>query len=137
MQTAQVKTSAHSTLKGLLLAAGALFATTPSFAQTLGSGALQQKHAAIASQLAQSPFKRPLLLDSAEAKNSVVGNAYAVIDAPFATVNAVFKDPARWCDVLMLHLNTKGCATSLNAGAPLLVLHVGKKTPQPLNFSHR
>ncbi|MES2912531.1 MAG: hypothetical protein V4718_14125 [Pseudomonadota bacterium] len=132
-----MKNSASSTLKALLLASVTVLAAVPSFAQTLGPGALQQKHAAIASQLAQSAFKRPLLLDSAEAKNSVVGNAYAVIDAPFATVNAVFKDPARWCDVLMLHLNTKGCAASSNVGTPLLVLHVGKKTPQPLKDASR
>lgn len=75
--------------------------------------------------------------DSAEAKNSVAGNAYAVIDAPFATVNTVFKDQARWCDVLMLHLNTKACVASSTAGAPVLVLHVGKKTPQQLKDASR
>jgi len=109
----------------------------PALAQTLGPAALQQKHAVISAQLAQNVFKRPLLLESAEARNSVAGNAYAVINAPFATLNAIIKDPAKWCDMLILHLNTKGCAAPAGSGSSVLVLHVGKKTPQQLKDASR
>ncbi len=111
--------------------------STALFAQALGPVALQQKHAALGSQLSQNAFKRPLVLDSTEARNSVAGNAYAVLDAPFSTVNAIFRDPARWCDMLVLHLNTKACAVSTASGAPVLIVHVGKKTPQQIKDASR
>lgn len=125
------------TLVAALVAPVLIALSFPALAQTLGPAELQQKHAAISAQLAQNVFKRPLLLESAEARNSVAGNAYAVINAPFTSLNAVIKDPARWCDMLILHLNTKACAASSGSGSSLLVLHVGKKTPQQLKDASR
>lgn len=138
-------------LCGLLLCA-APFASFPAAAQAQqapaasadsGAPALLEKHAALAGQLAQNAYRRPLFLDSIEGANAVTGNAYAVLNSPFATVSAAFKSPRRWCEMLILHINTKYCHASTDESPSQLNMHVGKKTEQQLEdafalkFSYR
>ncbi len=77
--------------------------------QALKGPGLRAKYTAIETQLRSSPFKGPLLLDSLEMPNSSQGDAWGVVDQPFATVSAALTNPANWCDILILHLNTKYC----------------------------
>ena len=108
-------------------------------AQADGAAALLDKHAALAQPLARNPFGRPLVLESQEVNNRVTGHAYAVLDFPFSTVSAQFKSPHQWCEVMILHLNTKYCRASgpaVNAalsGTETLKVSIGKKTPQTLS----
>jgi hypothetical protein len=81
-------------------------------AQGDGATSLLNKHSALAESLANNPFGRPLVLESTEANNRVTGHAYAVLDFPFNTVSAQFKNPNQWCEVMILHLNTKYCRAS-------------------------
>jgi hypothetical protein len=105
--------------------------------------ALRARFAALGDKLSGSQFSRPLYLDSAESSNSVRGDVYALLDFPFADVNAVFNGPAQWCDVLILHINTKFCAASRPAAGDVLTLHIGKKTEEkladtsPVEFGYR
>jgi hypothetical protein len=98
-----------------------------------GATALLQKREALSSQLAQNAFGRPIYIESAETSGMVNGNAYAILDAPFATVSATLKSPARWCDVMILHINTKFCRASMDSASPVLSVNVGKKTAQDLS----
>jgi hypothetical protein len=97
-----------------------------------GAAALLEKHAALAGQLAQNAYHRPLFLESADGTNAVIGSAYAVLNSPFATVSEAFKSPNRWCEMLILHLNTKYCRASANESPSTLNVHIGKKTEQEL-----
>jgi len=97
-----------------------------------GAPALLEKHAALAGQLAQNVYRRPLYLESIEGANTVTGSAYAVLDSPFATVSGAFKSPRRWCEVLILHINTKYCRASTDESPSQLSVNIGKKTEQPL-----
>lgn len=127
-----------------MVAAGSVLAQVPS-AQSGGSSAaaLLEKHAALSPQLAQNPYKRPLFLQSAEGADTVSGDAYAVLDAPFSSVSSTFKSPSRWCDVLILHINTKYCRAAADTSPSKIAVSIGKKTPQtlkeafPLEFSYR
>ena len=110
----------------LLLAVGAVHA------QADGAAALLDKHTSLAQPLARNPFGRPLVLESQEANNRVTGHAYAVLGFPFSAVSAQFKDPNQWCEVMILHLNTKYCRASGPAGHETLKVSIGKKTPQAL-----
>lgn len=112
----------------------------PVHAQTDSAAALLDKHAALAQPLAHNPFGRPLVLESQEASNRVTGHAYAVLDFPFTAVSAQFKNPHQWCEVMILHLNTKYCRASGPAvangpltGTETLNVSIGKKTPQALS----
>jgi hypothetical protein len=87
-------------------------------------------------RLAQNSFQRPLVLDSSESSQAISGNAYAVINHPFATVNAVFKNPGNWCDVLMLHLNTKHCSANESRSPTVLEVSVGKKHSQEIKDAY-
>ncbi|MGH8831502.1 MAG: hypothetical protein ACREXV_10470 [Polaromonas sp.] len=94
--------------------------------------ALLDKHAALAGQLAQNQYRRPLFLESSEGANTVSGDAYAVLDSPFSTVSTTFKSPNRWCEVLILHLNTKYCRASADTSPSTLAVSIGRKTAQQL-----
>ena len=108
--------------------AGALLA--PAAAQD--SAALQAKHTALASRLADNPFQRPLVLDSAEKPDRLSGDIYAVVDHSFADLGALAK-PGNWCEVLMLHLNTKHCVVKGAGAGAVLDVAVGRKFDQPLD----
>ena len=109
-----------------------------------GTAALLKKHAMLKPQLTQNVYHRPLVFESAENGDEVTSDVYAVLDSPFSTVSTIFKKPDLWCEVLILHLNTKYCkATPESVHPAKLVVNIGKKTPQrladtfTLEFSHR
>jgi len=124
--------------------ASSALAQVPAAASSESSAAaLLEKHAALAPQLAQNAYKRPLFLESSEGAKTVSGDAYAVLDAPFSSVSTTFKSPNRWCDVLILHINTKYCRASADTSPTKMAVRIGKKTPQPvkdafsLEFTYR
>src|SRR3954468_6208480 len=97
----------------------------------LGAQALRAHHAAIAPQLATSEFGGPLLLRSEEAPQRIEGEVFAVLEHPFETVAGALSDPLQWCEILILHLNTKGCRETRVGGKDRIEIRVGKKEPQP------
>ncbi|OGQ52447.1 MAG: hypothetical protein A3J24_12795 [Deltaproteobacteria bacterium RIFCSPLOWO2_02_FULL_53_8] len=100
------------------------------------AASLRAKYAELGDQLSNNQFKRPLYLDSAESSSHLKGDIYAVVDHPFATVNTALNGPAHWCDVLILHLNTKYCRASTNGAGSLLKVSIGKKHDQPLEDAY-
>lgn len=100
-----------------------------------GAPALRGKLQALAPQLAHNAFKRPLTLESTEAPDRLSGDVYALVDHPFNAVSAALREPAAWCQVLMLHLNTKHCA--VKAGGSALAVAVGRKFDQPLSDAQK
>ena len=107
------------------------------------AGALHARHAQLREQLRSSPFGSALVIDSAEQPDTLRGDVYAVLDHPFATVSQALKDPARWCDILILPFNTKYCHAVDGANGPALQVRIGRKFDQPveqafrLEFAHR
>src|SRR5512138_625591 len=69
------------------------------------AGALHAKYASLRAGLEQSPFDRPLRLDSTEAPDRLDGDVHAVVAYPFSRVRAGLDGGQRWCDILLLHLN--------------------------------
>lgn len=101
-----------------------------------GAAALHARYASIAGQLDDTAFGRPLLLESTESSDVLQGDIYARVDYPFATVSAALNDPAHWCDIMILHINTKYCRASGGPDRVRLSVKVGKKTPQPIEETH-
>ena len=112
----------------------------PAFAGDKTRAALQAQYSGLSDELAHNQFKRPIYLDSTESSNQIKGDIYALIDYPFATVNAALNDPVKgpdnWCDVMMLHLNTKYCRATTTPSATTLAMSVGKKYDQPLEDAY-
>jgi hypothetical protein len=110
--------------------AHAAFAGTP-------AAALRERHAALAPQLANNPYGRPMHIESAQTAGDLKGEVYAVVDHPFATLDRELRSAAQWCDILILHLNVKHCRASGNAPNSTLAVSLGKKHEQPLADTHR
>ena len=94
--------------------------------------ALRGKYDQLKSQLNNNQFKRPIYLNSTQAANELRGDMHAVINHPFAKVNAALNGAAQWCDILILHLNTKHCRPATTPQGTLLRVKIGKKYDQPL-----
>ena len=123
---------------GMLLLAASVLAPAMSHAQqqpapadTGPAATLRAKLQALAPQLERNAFRRPLALESSEAADRLSGDVYALVDHPFARVSGALREPAAWCQVLMLHLNTKNCA--VKAGGATLAVAIGRKFDQPLS----
>jgi len=87
--------------------------------------------------LSRNQFQKPLYLDSSETSDSVAGDIYARIDHPFATVRAALNNPGDWCEILILHVNTKYCRASSGNQGTVLNVSIGKKYDEPLDDAYR
>ncbi len=93
---------------------------------------LQAKYASLAERLRLNQFKRPLVLDSDETQDRLRGDIYAIVDYPFAAVAGGLSDPDHWCDVMLLHINTKYCQSVVGPSGTSLRVMVGRKTQEEL-----
>jgi len=113
----------------LLCAAGV---TSAAIAMPDPAAILRTKFVSLEEPLRQNQFKRQLVLDSSESKGRLKGDIYATINYPFATVNAGLNNPKNWCDVMLLHINTKYCHAESRPSGTVLNVNIGKKTPEEL-----
>lgn len=98
---------------------------------------LRARYDGLQNRLDHNSFHRPLHLESSESSDSVTGDIYARIDYPFAKVRAALNNPGDWCDILILHINTKYCRASLGAQGAVLNVSIGRKYDEPLNKAYR
>lgn len=113
----------------LLLAAPAVLAQAP---QASGPTELLNRYAALRPQLDRNVFGGPIYIESVERPRSSQGDVYAVVNSAFPAVRAALGDPAQWCEMMILHLNTKFCRSHGGSGSEQLELRIGKKHDQPL-----
>jgi len=119
----------------LLICATSIACAAP--AEPSPATTLRAKYASLQEPLRQNQFKRSLVLDSTETSKHLKGDIYAIIDYPFGAVNAGLNSPDHWCDVLLLHLNTKYCHALVEPSGTILRVHIGKKTPEELAAAAR
>jgi hypothetical protein len=98
---------------------------------------LMAKFSSLESRLRTSPMRRPMVLESSESQNKVLGEVYAVINYPFAEVNTGLNHPDHLCDVMSLHINIKYCRAGTGPNGTTLKVNVGKKTPEDLKDAPR
>ena len=101
------------------------------------AASLLARYHELASQLQNNQFQRPLYMNSTESPDSLKGDIFAVLEYPFATVNTALNGADHWCDMLILHLNTKYCRAASQNGKNQLLVSVGKKHDQPLADAYR
>jgi hypothetical protein len=120
------------------LAAGLLAVPGHAADAEAGSAAvLAAKYAEVRAQLGSNQFGRPIFLVSSETRESVSGNMYALVDQPFASASDALKGAGDWCEIMILHLNTKYCRASTGAQGSVLNVSIGKKVDQPVEDAHR
>ena len=119
-----------------LLCAGAGIAQDD-HADANSPGSLRAQYGALQARLSHNPFGRPVALDSSETPGSVTGDIYALVNYPLATVAAALNNPGNWCDILILHLNTKYCRAATTGQGSVLNVAIGRKYDQPLDEAYR
>jgi len=125
------ESSAWNGLRYLLLVCVAGFVCA-ALAQPDPAAALRAKHALLDEPLRQNQFNRPLVLESFETPDRLKGDIYALVDYPFGAVSAGLNNPDHWCDVMLLHINTKYCRAVVGPSGTRLSVNIGKKTPEKL-----
>lgn len=99
---------------------------------------LREQHAQLRQELQRSAFGRPLVLRSRQAGESVSGEVFAVVDHPMDVVRAQLSTAQQWCEVLLIHFNTKSCRSAPSRGSTSVVTaYFGKKTEQQLSDAAR
>jgi hypothetical protein len=98
---------------------------------------LLAKYKQLRSRLESNAFHKPLYLESNETNGEIQADVYTVLDHPHATVTAELKQPTIWCDILILHPNTKYCRPASQDDKTVLKVNIGKKLDQPLEQSYR
>jgi hypothetical protein len=122
-----------------LLLAGVACASLAQMAaavDTDASAALTATYVASAERLHDSPFHRPIFLDSTESSSELKGEVYALLEQPLAMVSTALSSPAHWCDVLLLHPNVAQCRVSNGVKGVTLALNLGKKLDPSLEASY-
>lgn len=100
--------------------------------------ALRDQYSALTEQLQHNAFGRPIVLRSLATGDHVSGEVFAVVKHPFELVRAQLSTADQWCDVLLLHINTKSCrASAPSAAISVVAAHFGKKTRQDLDDAAR
>ncbi len=123
----------NDTLAAWLIGIAALAFVAPAAADPANpADALRAEYLSLAERLQQSPFGRPLLLESTETPQRLSATIRALVDHPFETLRAGLDSPARWCELISLHSNTKYCRASAGASGGRLEVRIGKKTPEDL-----
>ncbi len=105
-------------------------------AHALDAASLTARHSALREQLASNQFNRPLYLESLETAGRLKGDIYAQIEQPFGVVAPALQGMDRWCDILILHLNVKGCRASSPKAGDTLSVSIGRKFDQPLDDAY-
>jgi hypothetical protein len=116
---------------GLGLALGAAMSATA------GISELRGKYGELREQLRQNNYQRPLFIDSSEVGDTLKGEVYAVLEHPFGDFKEALKDPADWCDLLILPFNTKYCHAVDGGGGATLLVRIGRKFDQPVEQAFR
>jgi hypothetical protein len=115
----------------VLAFAGLGLANAEDVASPAPAAVLQARYAAFKDQRVEGRFHRPLRIESREGKDDIAGEIHALVDSPFAVTAAALKDPSHWCEILLLHLDTKDCHASSDGNATFLRVGVVTHYDQP------
>ncbi len=106
---------------GLVLLGGAAQARDDS------AEALASRYQALRATLSASPLGVPVLVSSVEEGNLVHGEVHAVLAQPLDTLASRLNKPREWCEVVLLHLNVKGCTHEQTGGRDWVTFYGGRK----------
>ena len=122
---------------GLALFCGALIGAT---VQAQGeAAALQQQRAALQPQLKASAFGQPLVLTSRESADALAGDVHAEMPQAFGRLVELFRSGPAMCEMLLLHLNVRGCRAggqTASSGPGSIVLLAGPKQVDAASLLH-
>ena len=111
------------------------FTSVPALADD--AAGLRVRHGELREQLSRNSFQRAMVIESNQVGDNLKGDVYAVLDHPFSLVSGELKDPANWCDILILPFNTKYCHAVEAGGGANLMVRIGRKVDQPVQDAYK
>jgi hypothetical protein len=99
--------------------------------------ALQAKYHSLKQRLRTNQFGQPLVLDSTVSASLLQGDIYAEIDFPISKASAGLSSPDHWCELLLLHINTKYCHPLISPSGTMLLVNLGHKSQETLSVAPR
>ncbi|WP_455365341.1 hypothetical protein [Kaarinaea lacus] len=99
---------------------------------------LAQYHA-IKTHLQSNQYDAPVYIRSDFQESKASGEVYALVNHDFETVATNLGSSGHWCDVVLLHINVKGCDVGANAASKSpdqLTLYVGRRYYQTPDEAH-
>jgi hypothetical protein len=84
-------------------------------------------------ELAHNQFGRPLVMESSQKDDRLIGEVFARVDEPFPAISQALQGTAHWCAILILHLNVKRC----HAEPDGLDMALGRKYDQPAEDAYK
>jgi len=93
---------------------------------------LRSQYQSLDDRIKNNQFHKPLYLDSKETADNVAGDIHALLDHPYSTVAATLTKAENWCEILILHPNTKYCRAAPSEPVTVITVYVGRKYDQPL-----
>ncbi len=87
---------------------------------------LLEQFEVVLSKLGDNTFGVPIVLTSFEQGGQLKGEIMGVLEHDFETSRQVFTQPRDWCNILMMHLNTKACTYEKGTN-PIIHLYSGRK----------
>lgn len=129
-----VRPAVRRLLLAACLAAAAGWAAPPARADAAD---LRERYVQLQPALRSSPFGRPLHIESLEARHALRGAVNAVVDHPFERVRDALRQPAGWCDIMILPFNSKYCHAVQSSQGPALVMRIGRRYDQPVERAFR
>lgn len=132
--------SKHNILKyGVLI----LLLLFPAYAFSEESGfsskyqSLFSQYQSIKTSLQSNQYGVPVYIRSSFQQDMTVGEVYALINHNFEKVAANLSSSDQWCDVVLLHINVKGCDVNVGLETPdQLTLYVGRRYYQTPDQAH-
>ena len=89
---------------------------------------LFSKYQTIRTELLTNQYSAPVFIQSDFQEDMTSGEVYALVDHGFEKVAANLGSSGQWCDVVLLHINVKGCDVGAGIDAPdQLTLYVGRR----------
>lgn len=98
---------------------------------------LGTQHQNLRAQLAHNVYQQPLVLASTESAKGLQGDVYAEMAYPLDVLSTALRQPEQWCEVMILHINTKYCRAESTLAGTRLNVNIGSKTPQELGDTAR
>ena len=113
-----------------------------------GFVAMQEAYEQYKASMNKNVYQEPLYIKSAFDEDLASGEIYALISHDFRSVSSHLINAGQWCDMLVLHVNVKGCyemsrgkasndsTDRSSVGENEITLFVGRNHYQPIKDAH-
>ncbi|WP_455202660.1 hypothetical protein [Kaarinaea lacus] len=102
-----------------------------------GYEALLSQYQTIKGSLESNQYGAPVYIQSNFEEDNATGEVFALVEHKFDSVVAGLDSPDHWCDVVLLHINVKGCNVKGNNDSErFLTLFVGRRYFQTPDQAH-